>query len=519
MGSARSDAGVWVGERFRPLSVLKERGRRLATGLANLGVRAGDAVALLMWNDFAYFEAMYAARWLGFDVVPINYHLTVPEVACQLNDCRATAIIVHDGLIAVASQAAPSLLCVTVSASPHVGAKRSATGEAGTFGIDLDSLISDQRPWEKTPARRPAAPVTYTSGTTGRPKGVVKLPLTEEQRALQRTYRASFFGARDGMRTLVANPLYHVAPYNYSAIALSQGGTVVLQPTFDPEGFLGLIALHRVTHLQVVPTMFVRLLQIPHERRSWYDVSTLEHVIHGAAPCPATVKREMLDWWGPIINEYYGSTETGGIVIANSSEWLERPGTVGRARDGAVVRIYDDDGVEVAVGSIGTIYVSHPAMPGFTYRGDPAKRASVERDGLVTSGDLGYLDGDGYLYLVDRRSDLILCGGSNVYPAEVEAELMAIEGIADCGVVGIHDEDMGQVPCAVVQLEDGASLESEDIAARLRSRLASYKIPRKTFVVAAVPREPSGKLRRTVLRNLVDELTSEAGPPSCPNHS
>jgi long-chain acyl-CoA synthetase len=302
------------------------------------------------------------------------------------------------------------------------------------------------------------------------------------------------------MRTVITGPVYHSAPNFYALYAAQSGGLVILQPRFDPEELLALVAEHRITHLHMVPTMFVRLLKLPEAVKQRYDLSSLEFVVHAAAPCPPEVKRRMIEWWGPVINEYYGGTETGAVVFVTSQEALKKPGTVGRPLDFSTVRIYDEAGGVLPQGEIGEVYVWLDGWPDFTYRGLDAQRREVGRDGLVSCGDIGYLDADGYLFLCDRSRDMVISGGVNIYPAEIEAVLIDMPGVQDCAVFGIPDEEFGESLCAYVQPEAGQDLTPDEVRSWLQPRLANYKLPRTIEFAAELPREDSGKIFKRRLR-------------------
>jgi len=299
---------------------------------------------------------------------------------------------------------------------------------------------------------------------------------------------------------VIPAPLYHTAPNVYALAAAAQGMDMTIMAGFDAEEFLRLVERHRVTVVQMVPTMFVRLFALPEQVRRRYDLSSLRRVVHAAAPCPPEVKRAMIEWLGPIIYEYYGGTETGPIVFCTSEEWLAHPGTVGRPLHGAVVKVLDDGGRELPAGESGEIYMWLDVWPDFTYEGDEQKRRSVERDGLISCGDIGYLDDDGYLYLNDRSSDMVISGGVNVYPAEIEACLLSLEGVRDCAVFGIPDEEFGESLAARLELDVPAELRADAVRAHVRTRLAGYKTPRVVEFSDALPREDSGKIFKRRLR-------------------
>jgi long-chain acyl-CoA synthetase len=295
-------------------------------------------------------------------------------------------------------------------------------------------------------------------------------------------------------------PMYHSAPAAYGMASARLGLHMVLQPRFEAEEMLRLIARHGITHMHIVPTMFVRLLRLPADVRARYDVSSLGFVSHGAAPCAPAVKRQMIEWWGPVINEYYGATETGVVVWHGSEEALRKPGTVGRLVPGGVLRIVDEEGRDVKQGEVGEIYLRGPHLSEFTYNNDDAKRREIALGELVTVGDVGYVDADGFLFLCDRKRDMIISGGVNIYPAEIEGALIQMPGVRDCAVFGIPDEEFGEQICAHVEPSAGAALDAATVRAYLGEHLARYKVPRVVEFCAALPREDSGKIFKRKLR-------------------
>ena len=344
----------------------------------------------------------------------------------------------------------------------------------------------------------------YTSGTTGRPKGVRRVPPPPDDAprvaALLREVLARGYGIEPGMRALVSAPLYHSAPNLYSLQVMLNEGHLVLEPRFDAERTLALIERHRLTHAYLVPTMYVRMLRLPEATRRRYDLASMRFVASTGSPCPAEVKRAMIDWWGPVFNECYASSEAGLITAISSSEALARPGSAGRVIGGGTLKILDEGGRELPPGQIGLIYARQPAYPDFTYNNDPEARRRLERDGLWTLGDMGYLDADGYLYVCDRTSDMVISGGVNIYPAEIEAVLATMPGVRDCAVFGIPDAEFGEALAAAVQPEPGAALDADAIRAFLAPRIAGYKVPRTVELHAELPREESGKIFKRRLR-------------------
>jgi len=324
---------------------------------------------------------------------------------------------------------------------------------------------------------------------------------TAEQSATAERMRGMIYGLRPGARALLPGPLYHSAPNSFGLRSGRLGGALVLMPRFDPEEFLRLVEAERVDTMFMVPTMFIRLMRLPEDVRRTYDVSSLRHVIHAAAPCPADVKRAMIEWWGPVIYEFYGSTESGAVTFANSEDALKKPGTVGKISPGAELRFIGDDGRVLPQGEIGEIYSRIADNPDFTYHNKPDKRTEIDRDGFITSGDVGYIDADGYVFLCDRKRDMVISGGVNIYPAEIEAVLHAVPGVHDCAVFGIPDAEFGEALMAVVEPQAGVTLDVAEIRARLKDLLADYKVPKHIEIQTNLPREDSGKIFKRRLRD------------------
>jgi len=342
----------------------------------------------------------------------------------------------------------------------------------------------------------------YTSGTTGRPKGVKRLPATPEQMKRIEAMRAKVYGLVPGIRLIVPAPMYHAAPNVFASRGLKVADRLVLMEKFDAEELLRLIEAHRATTLVMVPTMFVRLLRLPEAVRQRYDLSSLQQVYHAAAPCPPEVKAEMIAWWGPIINEWYGTTESSVVTWCNSEQWLSHRGTVGRPIDGARVEIVGEDGALLPPGEPGEIYVGLDFYPDFTFHKREDERRQIGRNGLITGGDVGYLDQDGFLYICDRKRDMIISGGVNIYPAEIEAAILESTEVQDCAVFGVPDPEYGEAVLALVVRAPGVSEAGFDqrLRALLGQRLARYKIPRTIEIRDALPRDDAGKLIKRRLR-------------------
>jgi long-chain acyl-CoA synthetase len=497
MRASDERTGIRCGERFTTYEEMYERALRATVGLRELGVGAGDRVALLLRNSIEFVEASIATVPLGAAKVPINWHWRGEEVSYVLSDSRAKALVVHEDLWPAIRAGVPDGVAVIVVPT-DVGsrAEREPTGDE----LWWPQWLAGNERWAQAPLTAPPS-IIYTSGTTGRPKGVVRGASTDAQREALRALFEEIFGLGPGERTVIPAPMYHSAPNAYVTAAVIHGMHMALMTRFDAEEFLRVVERERVTVVQMVPTMFVRLLALPEEVRSRYDLSSLRRVVHAAAPCPPHVKAAMIDWLGPIVAEYYGGTETGPVTLASSAEWLAHRGTVGRALEQAEVKVLDPDGREVRTGESGEVFMRLHALSDFTYEGDADKRRAVERDGLVSCGDVGYLDGDGYLFLNDRASDMVISGGVNVYPAEIEACLMSLQGVRDCAVFGVPDDELGEVLAAHVELEDGAHVSAEDVCAHVHSRLAGYKTPRVVEFCESLPREDSGKIFKRRLRD------------------
>lgn len=496
-------ACVISGNRRRGKDEIAARAARAATGLSRAGVGQGDTVALLLRNDIAIFEASTAATLLGAYPVPINWHFKPDEIAYILNDCKAKALVAHRDLLKNLPTPLPAgVLLLVVDTPPELVVAYGVSGDATVPAAARlwDEWLVGYEPW--TGAPQLTSSVIYTSGTTGKPKGVQRPPMTQEQaqRAFAMVLGMYGFQAGEAIRTVITGPMYHTAPNGYGLTTFRFGGTIVLQPRFDPLELLAAIEKYRITHLHLVPTMFVRLLKLSDEERTAHDLSSLRFVSHGAAPCSPKVKQAMIDWWGPVINEYYGSTETGGITVQSSLEALKKPGSVGRPLSGVKLRICDEAGNPLGRGAVGNIHIHTTAMPGFNYLGKSGAQAQIDDEPYVWVGDIGYLDEEGYLFLCDRRSDIINSGGVNIYSAEIEAALMEIPGITDCAVFGIPDEEYGESVCAHVVADPAAALSEEGVKAFLRERLSGYKVPRRIVFDAALPREESGKVFKRKIR-------------------
>ncbi|MEO7573992.1 MAG: AMP-binding protein [Acidimicrobiales bacterium] len=470
----------------RSYAELNANANRLVRALRRRGLGAGDSVALLSANRAEFAETYAACTRAGFRLTTVNWHLTPDEAAYIVADCQARAFVAD-----VSSAAVPSAVDVDVRLAVGGdldGFERWDEVLAGEEGDDIDG-----------PSLGTA--MLYTSGTTGYPKGVHRPPDPDGLIAA-----ASLFGYRDGDIHLVTGPLYHTAPYNFGLQApLTCGVTTVHMPAWDPEQALALIEEHRVTHTHLVPTMFHRLLALPEEVKARYDTSSLKNVLHGAAPCPVPVKQAMIDWWGPVIWEYYGATE-GAATAVDSATWLRKPGTVGLT-DPDLLHIGDEEGGRVPVGEEGLVWIKASDTGRFEYFGDADKTGGAYRGDHFTLGDIGRIDEDGYLFLTDRTANLIISGGVNIYPAEVDAVLLQHPAVADVAVIGIPDEECGESVLAVVERKPGVHVEPAELLAFCRERLATFKCPRAVDFVDQLPRDDNGKLYK---RRLRDEYRARA---------
>ena len=478
----------------RTYAELEDRSARLARHLHDAGLRRGDVIAFISENRPEVFDVYWAALRSGLYVTAVNHNLGAGEAAYIVEDCGAKALIVSARKRELVESIGPDL------AVDH----RLCFGGAVTGFGDFEAALASSSP-EPLAEQPHGDDFLYSSGTTGRPKGI-KIPLlpisVDEPGYPYVAIFGGLFGYGPETVYLSPAPAYHAAPLRFMGVVHALGGTVVLMDRFDAAGFLDAVERYRVSDTQVVPTMFVRLLKLPEATREAADVSSLRTVVHAAAPCPVEVKRRMIDWLGPIVHEYYASTEAIGGTYVDSADWLAHPGTVGKPLIG-IPRICAPDGSLLGPGEVGTIYFERDELP-FSYHGDPEKTAATlhpEHPTWSTVGDLGYLDEDGYLYLTDRKAFMIISGGVNIYPQEVEDAYTLHPEVADIAVIGVPDEEMGERVVAYVEpAGDPAPGLAERLTAYGREHIAHFKVPREFILTDDLPRTPTGKLVKGMLQ-------------------
>jgi long-chain acyl-CoA synthetase len=490
------DAGILDQARVRPdqralvcegetrtYAELDDRARRVARALHALGVRRGDRVAIMVPNSIEFFEAAHGTGRLGGITVPVNVHFKADEAGWIVSDSGATAVVVAKELV-------PALAGVPEVPRLVVGdGYEEALAAAPDGEVDAADVIGDGWP----------TVMAYTSGTTGRPKGVAIGADDFRRRAAGVAAGGERWGLGPDDVHLAVGPLYHSGPAYWGHMHLALGATVVVMRRWDAERALQLIEQERVTSTHMVPANFQRILALPPETRDRYDLSSLKLILHAAAPCPVPLKRAFMEFVGADkVWEYYGASEGGGTVIS-PAEWLEHPGSVGKPFPGTEFVILDDDGKRLPPSEVGTVWVK-PGDSSFQYHNDAQKTSDSHRNGFFSVGDAGYLDEDGYLFLADRKSDMVITGGVNVYPREIEECLLGHDEIVDCAVLGLPDGEWGEILYAIVQPVPGAALDEDGVVAYVREHMADYKRPRVVELVAELPRDPNGKVRKPKLR-------------------
>lgn len=473
---------------------LNRNSNQIAHLFRQLGLGHGDPIAICMDNQARFFDLVWAAQRAGQIYIAISCRLTAPEIAYILEDSGAKALFTSDYIGKALDQLAdfgPPLERFIVG-SEHAGYRNLDTALEGL----PDTPIADERA---------GVDMLYSSGTTGQPKGV-RIPLPENpdiasENPFIMIARGAFGFSENGIYLSPA-PLYHAAPLRWCLTVHKLGGTVVVMEKFDPEHALALIEQYEIDLSQWVPTHFVRMLKLPEEVRERYDVSSLKCAVHAAAPCPIPIKEKMIDWWGPVLKEYYAGSEGNGFTFIDSENWLTHKGSVGTALLG-IIRVCDEEGNEVPPRTEGTIYFEGGSP--FKYHNDPEKTAeATNKHGWTTLGDVGWVDEDGFLYLTDRKSFMIITGGVNVYPQEIENLLITHDKVADAAVIGAPDEDMGERVVAIVQpldMADATPEFAEELIAWMRHHLSGVKVPRQVDFLEELPRHPTGKLYKRLLRD------------------
>jgi len=482
---------------------LDERSNQAAHLFRSLGLKSGDHIGMMLENNRQFLEICYGAQRSGLVFTPVSTHLMKEETEYILNNCGAKLFIGCLGLAEVASQIAGD------------------TSTSIENFLMVDGIKPGFESWEEAVDTQPTTPIAdescgvpmlYSSGTTGQPKGVFIPPPSDdinEPHPLANTLGAAF-GFGEETVYLSPAPLYHAAPLHYNMMSIYQGATVVIMEKFEPELALKLIEQHKITHSQWVPIMFIRMLKLPAENREKYDVSSMQFAIHAAAPCPVEIKQQMIDWWGEVIVEYYAASEGIGVTIIDSASWLTHRGSVGPALVGEL-HVLDDDGNELAVGETGTIYFGGNENR-FEYYDEPGKTSEAYNDkGWATTGDVGHIDADGFLYLTDRKNFMIISGGVNIYPQEIENLLVTHDKVADVAVFGIPHAEFGEAVQAVVQPMNWGDATDEvaiELLEWVKERLSKIKVPRALDFTEKLPRMDNGKLYK---RHLVEEYKKRGG--------
>jgi len=495
--------GIVCGDRHLSHEEFQKEIRKAAAGFKALGVKEGECIGIFMRNDIPFLIANHAANFIGSYAVPINWHLAGEELSYILNDCNAKVLVIHADLWRSIHDAIPDgVACLVVETPDDLRESFRLSPEECQIPdgqVNWHAWLDSHEPIEKGAVVGPSS-MLYTSGTTGHPKGVRRSPLRGDDAAAMRNFRSRVYGCAPNARCMVPGPLYHSAPNSYAMQASAISDLLVIVPRFDAEDALRLIEDYKLTGAIMVPIMFIRMLKLSEDVRHKYDLSSLEFIIHAAAPCPADVKKAMIEWFGPVINEFYGSTESNAITALNSEQALAKPGSVGKTVEEADIRILDENGNILPPNTIGEIYSRFPLLD-FTYHGKPESRAEIDQDGYITSGDMGYMDEDGYLFIADRAKDMVISGGVNIYPAEIEAVLHNYPGLKDCAVFGIPDEEFGESVMAVLEVELGNSISIDHVKSFLREHLAGFKVPRFIEIGKDLPREDSGKIFKRRLRD------------------
>jgi long-chain acyl-CoA synthetase len=477
------------------------RVNRLIHSFRAAGVGSGDTIAVISGNCNEWFETAFACANSGVTFIPVNWHLVASEIAYVLGDSGSKAVVVGHQFADEVTKALDDERSTAVELALVIGAP--ATDRFQNF----DDFVAAGSP-DEPEQQSFGGPMFYTSGTTGNPKGVrgtlANMP-PDSDPAIWQLIGAGFSNLVDGnARTVLCGPFYHSAQWAYSFLPMITGSATVMQHKYDSAGVLELIDNYRATNIHLVPTQMKRLVDLPDDVKASFDGSSLQFVIHGAAPCPPVVKQAMIDWWGPVISEYYGSTEGSVITMIDSNEWMAKGGSVGKPLDGMEIIVVGEDGQRLGPNESGTLYFRNAMGMDFEYHNAPEKTADSHLEpGVFTTGDVGYLDDDGYLWLSDRKIDMIISGGVNIYPAEIEGVLGGHPMVGDVAVIGVPNEDFGEEVKAIVVANDGVTADDDlasTLGAHCREHLAGYKRPRSFEFVGALPRTGTGKIQKAKLR-------------------
>ncbi len=485
---------------------LDERVNRLVNGLRARGLKNGDTVAIVSGNQCEWFELAQACAHGGWTYVPVNWHWVADELAYVFADANAVAVFVDQRFESAVADALGDPRGAAVQVVVGLRCDTSAKVVADSRYVDYETVVAQGDPSEPTDQML-GGPMFYTSGTTGRPKGVKGalsggMAMTPDIMKLVASGFANWLPVPG--RTLLCGPFYHSAQWAFSFLPMIGGSSVVMQHKYDSAAALRLIDEHGCTNVHLVPTQMKRLLDLPDNVKQSFDGSSLTAVWHGAAPCPPAVKRGLIEWWGPKITEYYGSTEGSIISVVSSDDWMRKGGSVGKPLDTVEVIVVDDAGNRVAQGSEGTLYFRNKMGTDFSYHNDDEKtKAAHLEPGVFTTGDVGYIDDEGFLWLSDRKIDMIISGGVNIYPAEIEGVLAVHPSVEDVAVIGVPDEEFGESVKALVQVAEGVTASDDlakDLIAHCRQLLAGYKAPKSVDFVTNIPRTGTGKIQKAPLR-------------------
>ena len=485
-------------------AALEVRAAKGASALVALGAGADVPVAVIMRNDLQQLEIMRAAALAGTVIVALNWHAAADEVTAICEDSGARFIIIHRDLIDALQPVMEGRTVIAVTPGPALCAAYNideSQAQADPDSVEWNTLVETYTPLVEREMMRPL--LRYTSGSTGAPKGVRRTgdgPRKDFEEVLRRV-GTEMMRLQPGSRFFTAAPIYHSAPSTLTNAAMvSDEVSTLVAAKFEPEAFLAAIETHQITHIYLVPTMMSRMLKLPDEVRERYDLSSVEYCVSTGSPWPHDLKAAMIDWWGPVFWESYGATEIGFMTMASSQDALEKPGTAGRVQMGCTVLILDADGNELPAGEVGEIYARMDAFGGFDYSNDPDSRVAGEKHGHFSVGDLGWLDKDGYLFITDRKKDMIISGGANIFPAEIEAVLMRAPFIRDVAVFGAPDPEFGEQIVAAIEPSDGWTPNPDAVMEFLDGKLARFKHPRIVDFHEALPREDSGKIFKPRLR-------------------